>query len=491
MRVSFYYILLIFVALVLPIAILRTALTGIAFLGTLVAVFGAGQAFRAVIFQAKDHQLSALGCGFILFAALALATAFFELNAFIFIGPFIAAACYGIFCTYKFWLHSRPQQQVNRWLVVLTVIILCLTVYPTLQLQGYRHDGIMSWANADALAYTSIANRVKLEIYPITMPGFGIEKLYYHYGAYALAGFLAKIFFLDAGDALFGIVRPLAVLSVMGALATLGGITVNANRTVRIIGALAGFFLVGSLSSIFEYLPLHFARVDHGMKHLRGFVIGHSSLWIFTALVPFMALLHEQLVGVKKISLVRVVLFGLLGVACASLNIVAGAICLCLLAFFLLFYNSTVTHNRKILWRNLALVGLPFLLLLAGIVYLLHASLPHIAGSLFFLPVFDLGTWSNFLLIFFGLYIGLRIFGLNYLFSKTEQHFGYMQYIILMICMCFMLMLGFFVEPRAGRENDIKYGYVILEGTLGIFSGIWLADKLSACWLNRQNENVA
>ena len=487
MKFKIFYFLLVILSTVLPVLILRDSMTAVAFFVTMVAIFGAGRAFHSLLFPSRHVEFNSFGIGFILLTGASFATAMLELNALYFTLIYIVSACYGLYWLLNYFRKDTSEQQVNWILVVICLLVLGLNVYPTLLIQGYSHDSVFSWVNNDAAGYTSIANQVKLGIYPVTIPGFGIEKLYYHYGAYAFGGLIANVFHLPASGSLFGIVRPLAVISVMFSLISIGATTLNKPmRSYRIAGALTGFFLIGSLTSVFEYLPFHFSRIDHGMKHLRGFLIGHSSLWIFTALVPVIALLNEKVIRENKINFIQFVLFFLLISCSGSLNFVAAAICFFLLLFFVLLFRNAQTGNSFILKRNLVIISLPLVLLLAGVSAYLHVSQKNIETSIFFLPIFNLATWSNFLMIFFLLYIGIRLSGLNYLSSKTEVHFGYIQFIVVMAALCLMVLIGFFVEPKGGRENDIKYGYVIIEGVLGMFSGIWLAERMGNLWVSAE-----
>lgn len=473
--------------MVLPVLFLRDSMAAVAFLVTMIAVFGAGRAFHFILFPSKHFEFNSFGIGFILLTGASFATAMLELSAVYFTLIYIVSVCFGLYWILNYFIKDTDEHQINWIIVVIGILVLGLNVYPTLLIQGYSHDNVFSWVNNDAAGYTSIANQVKLGIYPITYPGFGIEKLYYHYGAYAFGGLIANVFHLPASDSLFGIIRPLAVISVLFSLISIGATTLNKPmRSYRIAGALIGFFLIGSLTSAFEYLPIHFSRIDHGMKHLRGFLIGHSSLWIFTAMVPVIALLNEKVVKEKKLGFIKFVLLFLLISCSGSLNFVAAAISFFLLLFFVLLFNNAQTGNSFYLKRNLVIISLPLLLLLAAVSVYLHVSQKNIEASIFFLPIFNLATWSNFLMIFFLLYIGIRLAGLNYLSSKTETHFGYIQFIVLMAALCLMILIGLFVEPKAGRENDIKYGYVIIEGVLGLFSGIWLAERVGNLWATAQ-----
>lgn len=480
MKNKIIYFLLLFFSILVPVAILRDPLTGIAFLSTLLALFGMGKVFLSVIFPSSSNNFdfNSFGIGFILFCGFSFLTAFFNINAFVFTIIYGVAIVYAINWLQKFF-RDRQDVEINKWGIVLFLLILAFNIYPTLLIQGYAHDSVFSWVNTDATVYTSIANRVKLGIYPITIPGFGIEKLIYHFGGYALAGFIANIFHLPASGSLFGIIRPIAVCTVIFSIISIAKTTLErATVNYRIAGGLIGFFFIGSLSSIFEYVPVHFPRIDHGMKHLRGFLIGHSSLWIFTTIVPIIAFINYKIVHAIKFNFARLLLFFVLVFCTGSLNFVSSAICFCLAAFFILFYRAQTENNLITVRRNFIIILIPFILLLIGISGYLKMSVNNIPGSLIFLPVFDLGVWTNFLMVFFVLYIGIRVFGLNYMFSGTALHFGYIQFIILLAAMSFMVLLGFFVEPAGGRENDIKYGYVIIEGTFGLFSGLWLAEKL-------------
>ncbi len=485
MKNKLFYFLLLLLSLGLPVFFLRSPLTGAAFLVTLIAIYGAGQAFHNAVFPNPSFEINSFGLGFILLSGIAFTTAFFSISAVFFTLFYLAATGYGIYRLINY-LYSGSSIQINVFIVIIILLILGFNLYPTLLIQGYEHHGSISWVNNDATVYTSIVNRVKMETYPITIPGYGIEKLYYHYGMYAFAGYVARIFHLSATDSLFGIIRGLAIVAVIFSIISLAASTHNRQKiTYRVAGALIGFFLIGSLTAIFEYMPFHFPRIDHGMKHLRGFLIGHSSLWIFTALIPVIALINYKVVHKVKFNLVKILLVAALISFTASLNFIAAPICICLMGFFILLYPQK-EESRFVQKRNILFILSPFIFLLIGIAIYLYKSEQSIQTSLFFLPIFDLGTWSNFLTIFFLLYIGIRVFGLNYLISKTERHLGYMQFIILLAACSFMLLLGFFVEPMAGRENDIKYGFVLIQGTLGLFSGLWLGEKLGSIYESKE-----
>ena len=483
MKNKLFYFLLVLFSLVLPSAFAKTPLTGVAFLCTLVGVFGAGRAFCAFVFPSKHFELNSFGIGFMLFSGFAFFIAFFNLNAVYFEVIYIASLFYGIYWLINFFRSGDPAK-INKIAVVIYLLVLVFNLYPTLLIQGYDHNNSLLWINTDATVYTSITNRVKLGIYPITIPGFGVEKLYYHYGIYAFAGLTANIFHLSASDSLFGIIRSLAIFSIILSIISIAETAPGKSRIpFRIAGALIGFFFIGSLTSVFEYLPFHFPRINHGMKHLRGFLIGHSALWIFISLIPVLSFINYKIVHKIRFTFSRIALFAILVLFSITMNFVTGAICSCMAVFFLLFYNMSQASNPVFVRRNLLIILVPFILVLAGTAAYLHLSVHNITSSLFIIPVFDLGTWSNYLEVFFILYLGLRIFGLNYIFSKKQIHFGYFQFIIFLAALSFMTLLCFFIE--GGRENDIKYGYVILEGTSGLFSGLWFAEKLENVWNNK------
>ena len=329
--------------------------------------------------------------------------------------------------------------------------------------------------------FEALVHQVKERLLPVTVPGFGIAPIYYYMGPHASAGLIARLFDLSPHASFFLVTRAVGILAVLFSVFGIG-LLFGRVQPVPVWPAVTGaftFFFIGSpMATALIFPETEYWGGGGGAKHLRGFLIAHSSLWLCATLLPVMGTLLAIVREKQKCDLRQTVTLAVLAGAAVMTNLLAGIGSAGLLLWRVFFQNGRNKLAEAVQWRiGRALVVLTFLglfLWLSGLVQMFPFAVDvayQRAG---------LASSIISLILFLILAIGPTLTAL--VIGELEEAKELGQLVVVAIAGYGL----FYPIAKVAIGHDSKYGLYAVEALTGLFAGIFWGQVVLAERRRRQ-----
>ena len=339
-----------------------------AFTVFLVAAFGLGSTFLQQI--TGNHSalrlFQGLGVGFVLLNGASFLIVRMQAPYGLFYALLFGFAGVGVYQLIKLPPVTHNGSLVPIVALLALSLLVCLNLFLLTGLtQGVQlADGSIQWVNGDAPLFEAMVHQVKERLLPVTIPGFGIDPIYYYMGSHASAGLTARLFDLSPPTSFFLVTRAVGILAVLFSVFGIGllfGRVQPVSVWPAVTGAFTFFFIGSPMATALISAKTEYWGGGGGAKHLRGFLIAHSSLWLCATLLPVMGTLLTIVREKQKCDLRQTVTLAVLAGAAVMTNLLAGIGSAGLLLWRVLFQNGRNKLAEAMRWRiGRALVVLTF-----------------------------------------------------------------------------------------------------------------------------------
>jgi hypothetical protein len=380
----------------------------------------------------------------------------------------------GIISSYLFFrdLYSHRKDTVPMGLCLVAIsVILALTFFrPSLKVNGVLHeDGRYSWIDVDTTYTMGVAVSIEMSSPPFRPGMFKADLSSYHFGSYAIAGFLSAATGLQIADSLRALHGLGLIVLFLAAIACSQNIAkVFGDRELAAsFGILGLFFCLGTIelsTAIIESLA--FTKeitylIPPEISDPNTFYTAHSNLWSLIGLISVLGLLVGEWESRLEIN-TKLWVLGLIAAHIVPLNFYAGLGSCGILA------GVCVISNMKQI-KAWIYAGVIFIIMLTFFAFMGTFSSPtrstFTLDSLFFKNFFDLYLW-----IYFGL--GISLYAFRYV---KQRSINPLSLSLILSCIGYM-MIFILVKPVGSSDN--RYGLVILLRLLSMMTYIAVSYPL-------------